>query len=274
MSRYPNPIQSYEQAEAVFKTCRSPVKGKPLSNWCRMYKEGSNYAIKLTGYQQQTLAALCYITRGNKLVFTVSPEQIRIHASTIVGNVSRVVPMRLHRIRKGVYRIGSQAEFFESHREGWAGAWKWLKNEAPQYYPGIKFDLTTGKCVNAKPDLEELVIPDMRKAWRRDLRRYKRGLYARAKLGILSRYAEEMPRRAVTPWQNPDQIKVLIRCMKADKYPTETLKNFSRPMRWRLRWGGLTAQDMMDNIDAVFRQHSLVFRKAYGVFGNTKRAKS
>lgn len=44
-------FRTYADLERLFKTCRSPVKGKPLSSWCKIHKDGNDFYLSFNGFR-------------------------------------------------------------------------------------------------------------------------------------------------------------------------------------------------------------------------------
>ena len=153
--------------------------------------------------------------------------------------------------------------------------------KTPEYFTGIQFDLTTQTCLNPRPDLLDTVIPKVRKQWLRDVKRFKKGLKARAKVGALQGYIDEVvAARATQPsggwrhnfdnnlptWSDPRTTQQVIDCMRTEQYPPDLLKLLVQTTY--LGWGSgeITNSMILENVDRVFNTHSIHYRKAYGVF--------
>lgn len=284
-------LRSYKDAQRLFSNCRRPHMGKPVKRWCRLFKEGNTYVLR-GAYMGKDI---CRITPNNVVTFVMPAADIASNPYTLVSSFYKVLPLLIHRYKTGIYRVGSTAEFDKRvgtpqvasanrwrHHAEQAPAWAWLNNEAPQYFNGIKFDLKTGECLNPQPDMAKTIIPEAKSAWFKDLRRYKRGLKSRAKVGALRGYIEEEnklrtekvvnyyhQRHFLNPWGAEKTVEQFVACIKMDKYPPDVLKGFvaSSRLSWGLR--PTTEQHVLENIDDVFRRNSVLLRKAYGVFGKT-----
>jgi hypothetical protein len=170
-----------------------------------------------------------------------------------------------------MYRIATNKEFKD---------YEWLHKEGQQYRQGIKFNLLTGECINPEPDMMQTIIPEKRAEWLRDLKRFKRGMKSRAKVGALQGFVDEAKRlRAKSAghwafqrdnsidWKAPACAKMIVACMQADEYPPELLQAFVTD---HLCVGFVT---LTEHIDEVCKQNSVQFRAAYGVFGKPKHVK-
>ena len=276
-------FMSYTSMEDYFMRCRQPKKGRPIRSDMRLYKEGNNYGVKMVDWSGSV--------RGEVPVFKVSPknvvtfllplERVLLSAQSLVTVLPRVIPIHLCRAKKGVYRISHEAGM-ETHVYGW----KCMRNEAPQYFKGIKFNFLTGECLNPQPDQATTELPEQRKVWRGELRRYKRGLKARIKVGALEGFIHEEQvalraassvckyRRDVCPdWTQPKLTNLLVKSMRKETYPAELLQAFVRSGMGQ-QYADLTGQHLLRVVDQVFTQNSEHFRRKYGVFGKTLHMKS
>jgi hypothetical protein len=275
---------TYYDVATDFKRCRTASKGRPIKGWCRLFKDGDDYSIRQrTGWgSNRGTVELCRIHPDNTVTFTMPLEELLRHTHTIVSSLWRVLPVTIERKRKGVYKIAgtNNQELQKSSR-----AYDWISNYAPEYFAGIKFDLLSGECLNAKPDMLDTIIPEMRKQWLRDLKRFKRGLKARAKVGALQGHIDAITQEITdgnqwsvrheyeTMLRTPKSVEHLLECMRTEQYPPEILRMFVGTVG--LTWGQreITNQIVLSNVDNLFDKHSLTLRKAYGVFGETLHVK-
>ena len=63
-------ILNYQQADSLWSKVRSPAKGKPVTGWLRMFKEGDDFLFKMTGYGS---VDLCRLSPDNRLTFVAPP---------------------------------------------------------------------------------------------------------------------------------------------------------------------------------------------------------
>jgi len=288
---YDSWIKSYADAARIYSNVRFPENGKPLKRWCRMFKEGDDYVVKLVGWHGKS-PEYFRVSPGDIVTFTLPVDEVRLYAHTIVNSTQRVIPVVLCRYKKGIYRLGSTQEFAIKTKEGvtppymWSGSgWKWLQREAPQYFNGMQFNIATGKCLNPQPDASTEVIPEQRKIWLRELKRYKRGLKTRIKVGALQGYVDkEVAERAQQPphrrksvnanWSSDLWIGKLVSCMQNEEYPAEILKRLVMSYEWRWGQGAFTQEELMWHVDRIFTTNSERLRREYGVFGKTLHEKT
>ena len=280
-------IITYGWCKAHYANVRSPVMGKPmLSSSYRLFREGNDYVIKI-GWRGTIWEPLCRITPNNTLVFE-APLDRMLHNNCSLSNILvKITGIHFTRWKKGMYRLGSEKEAAtkSTSTSPWCPEkWEWLHSKAPLYFNGIKFNLDTGKCLNGKPDPTKKVIPEKRKEWLRDLKRYKRGLKTRAKVGALQTYiqaqnewyasspswTERKNRRPI--WSGQNWCEKLVCCMREETYPPEILKAFTASVEMGWHVNVLTDQHVLEIVDKIFTKHSEEFRREYGVFGETPSA--
>jgi len=282
-------FRSYKSIANHYASVRNPALGKPVSSFCRLWKEGDKFVFRLTWgthwqepYQPTPIAE---VTPDDVLTFVLPYEKMLQSSNSLTMGLHKILPTHLARQKTGVYRIGGMDEFRAAReqargdRQHYRAQWNWLTTKAPRYFEGIKFNLVTSDCLNPRPDPSVEVVPERRTQWLRDLRRYKRGLLTRVKVGALDQHIEwwnitrgeqrKKPwneRNQVVPiWAAPELVAELVACMKANEYPVSMLKNFvaSTGIGWR---GDMTNGDVKDAVERVFTKESENLRRLYGVF--------
>ena len=285
-----NIIKSYKDTEKLWATCRSKKKGKPLNAGWRMFKEKSTFVIcmpdwKANGFHYKPVAS---ITPNNRITMLLSREELLRNSNTIVMVFHKITPIMVQRFDKGKYRIGGQPSVHRPYR--WPSI---TKDNSQQYYKGIKFDLVSGVCINPEPDESVEPIPEKRKVWLRDLKRFKRGLKARAKVGALTMHIQdankmrtensklEWAERAqmVVDWDRTEGLrKKLIHCMRNEVYSEEILMAFVQSVHtdpyWARKGDTIDQEAVLLAVDTIFTKHSEILRREYGVFGKTFHKKN
>jgi len=288
---------SYAEMATDFAKARWPEMGRPIKKGVRLYKEGNNFVVKMYDWYDydpneasDRMTPILKVSPKNIVTFLPPLERVLRRANSLVIMFPRVLPIHLARARKGVYRIDHEVRIpMRAH-----GLWgtypdySYLKNAAPEYFKGIKFNLLTGECLNAKPDMVTTELPEQRKVWRSELRRYKRGLKARIKVGALEGFIHEehaalavdkgrwrYRRDACPDWTQPKLTNLLIKSMRQEKYPAEVLHAFVRSVYADSPYHtNITEQHVLAAVDKVFKKHSEHLRRKYGVFGKTLHTKS
>lgn len=280
-------IKSYNDAARLWATVRSPEKGKPVTNWMRMFKVGDAFEFKLTGYGEREFARL---TPDNTFEFVMTNEMLMQQAQTVVSALHKWLPFSVMRHRKGLYRMGHtqvvadlmNATAVDETRHGkhmWSRYWATytpVMREQNMYFGGIKYDLLTGKCLN--PRVEEKLIenPDQRKKWRNALAKFKRGMKARAKVhaldGIIDQVWAEREGQNRWHWRQPDWsspqwMDLLESSIRYNNFPQELLQGFvqSSGDGYYVQHKP-TSADVVKAVDKVCNDHSVELRRRFKVF--------
>ena len=272
-------ISSHKGAENVYRDCRSPKAGKPLPGAWRLFKNKNTFTICLPlGWRRErTYLPVATVTPNNTLTMLLSKDEVIRHSNTIVLILGGLTPIACQRFGIGKYRIG----------KGY-GHGNWLHSDtSQQYYKGIKFDLMSGVCLNPEPDESVEPVPEKRKEWLRDLKRFKYGLKTRAKVGALTMHIQEanimrtennkLPwherKRLAIKWEDDVWRKKLVQCMKSEKYPPEILTAFVQSVEQSWQHHDITQEQVLEAVNKTFTRHSEVLRREYGVFGKTLHKK-
>lgn len=276
----PVDLESYDNARALFSTCRSEAKGKPLPGRWRMFREDDDYVIAMERWGSYDPLPVCTISPDNVVTFDISEKDLVQYSNSICMVLWKILPIGIIRKRSGVYSIGPVAE----------GATRWYgypcSKRSCEYFRGLQIRLGAVEILNPKPNFTDQVLPDVKKAWLRDLKRFKKGLKVRAKVGALNGVIEDIEQSSAN-WKTtgknfwqfqesraqvdaPEAVELVLECMREDEYPPELLTSLAF-------WGycnhgpyarrEFDQQHMLQFIDRMFTNHSLMYRKAYGVFG-------
>ena len=142
-----------------------------------------------------------------------------------------------------------------------------MKNDAPEYFQGIKFDLSTGKCLNRRVDMLKSVDTDKRKEWLRLLTRWTRGIKVRMKMGVFDGLVE---RRRIEGGNaqggQTGLTEPLYNAIINGVHPTDLLYNIvlqASPTYWNQTT--VTPDDVQRYIKNLQSAHSIYFRQQFGV---------
>lgn len=283
-------FKSYKDVESFFRSVRTPAKGKPLpGNW-RLFKEGRTFIVYLPTWGQRTNGKherrydlpFLKITPNNVVTCVLPLEKLLHNSNSIVMVLHKIIPVRCERARTNVYHMGQGI----TTQTQWGHYYRGLTKEGrTEYFKGIKFNLTTSECLNARPDELKTIKPEQRKTWLSQLKRYKRGLKARIKVGAMDQYIREdnilrtngmlwgektvrMDTFTKHSWR-----KKLVSCMRREAYPPEVLQAFIVSATIGGDETILTQKHVLENVDNVFTSQSVPLRREYGVFGKTLNVK-
>lgn len=229
-------ITSYEHCVHLFKTVRNPLLGKPINGKdLRLYRD-RDMSFRLTK-GERTFAV---IREDNTITFTLDSTTLRnTIAPSLVYCMNRFLPMGLYRVGPGRYRIGK------------LNGYDRLK-ALPEYTQSIKFSLTTCECLNPQPDRKHRIDKAARSVWVKALKDYRKGLYARLKLGVTG------DRDNMDRWFNAED---LCRWIKAGEYP-DVLFNHLAYHTYR----GHEYEEMTKHFENTINNYRDDLRKMFGVF--------
>lgn len=254
-------IKSYDDAVAVFATARSAAAGKPiLSSW-RMYRNSDG-----------SFDICCAWPKGrrNKSIFRINPDNTfevvtdmdtyHYNAPSITMSLHRIVPFQTRRMAKGMYHIAPV---------GWD--WSYVSKYGYEIYPGLKMNLLTQECRNPQTSIRE-VDPEARLIWLRALRKFRKGVKVRIKMGAIE--AIKVPSGTYrTQWASEENIKFLADCIRNEEYPMQLLEAFAlEAMGYSNRWAYRNAtftEAVSAAFDDICKTQSIRLRREFGVFKDT-----
>ena len=251
-------LKTYNDAKDYFSKAKSPSKGRPLNSWGRLYQVGDEYIVRVKTMN------VAKFTPDNKLVFIVSPKDARSYGQTLSSSLHRAIPILWMRTGMQRYRLQHvvNAE---------------LKT-APELFDGLTFDLATGNAVNARKDLKDSVIPDRRTEWLRKLRKFKRGISVRQRMGVFDGYIKEVyadPKNAYAKrpnWNDESTLDMLYNAINNEDFPPNLLKAFVHPSHM-FGWGRIPeSKQVLKVVDSLTKEYSVELRKKFGVFEIQEKA--
>lgn len=253
------------------KLARNKAKGKPLKSTSRLTgpdNEG-NYTVSIHNYP------ICMITPEDVVVF--HDPDIQEVAISMSHNLVQAIGMEFQRVGTGRYRVASvfskpvedmrknykDAGSAHNRSKSWGQYWDYMRKLAPEYFPGIAFNLKTGECLNRRVDALKNVNGDKRKEWLRQVKSFKRLLRVQTKLGVWKALIE----KGVIAEEGPD-IADVMDCMAHGRITESVLHAFGYEITRANRWnGGRPKWEFPDlAINNWFDRNSITMRRAFGVF--------
>ena len=158
--------------------------------------------------------------------------------------------------------------------------WDAFKEHGTEYFAGMTFN-DDGVCINPQYATDGEIDTEKRRVWLRMLRRFKRGLKARAKVGALQQHAKriyekhaEMERKGQHRWQwqmpnwkSKKYYGMLKEAMQSNEYTPEFLEAFVESATPNT-YGNTLATDahILQYVDTLMNDLSYQLRKDFGVF--------
>lgn len=265
-------VTSYDQAAALFAKARDPQKGKPVKRWCRLFKHGDTYQLRMD--YLDTLIAV--FRPDNTLEIVADRKAMRMHSATLTGALHKAIPVMLCRVGVGRYMVASTKAVDAVNDRTICGNQK-VRRVGSELFEGIKFDLNTAMdvCINPKPDVTVSLDPEKRKVWLRSLKAFKRGVAVRVKLGVFEPLCNQVASRraANKTWEKPDWhseqwTNMLYESIRDQQFSTELLTGFVQTAYvsyWRQEQP--TPQKAYSAMESVITDLSVELRRKFGVFG-------
>ena len=286
MSYFGEPlVKDYADCERMFSTCRNPKKGKPMRTWCRLFKNQDVYELKYTSWGGKTTPIAEFHPDGRIVLPSDSYSWQGMHASLSTA-LHNAIPILTERMGRGRYRIAHTGlldrvtpprEQGGNYYQSW---WDAFKEHGNEYFAGMTFN-DDGVCINPQYATDGEIDTEKRRVWLRMLRRFKRGLKARAKVGALQQHAKriyekhaEMERKGQHRWQwqmpnwkSKKYYGMLKEAMQSNEYTPEFLEAFVESATPNT-YGNTIATDahILQHVDTLMNDLSYQLRKDFGVF--------
>jgi len=264
-------IKSYDDAKALFKRARKPAEGKPVKSWTRLFKNGDCFELRCD------YTTLAVIKPDNTITFPLSISNAKGTANTLASSLYRVLPFMWMRLGKGRYAI-EHTKVLDDYVKAKGLSYYWgsyMRDKSPELHSGLKFNLLTGECLNARSKPNGDVNKIARSAWLTALRGFKRGIQIRAKIGVIDGLCQQVvAERGASRdrWQQPDWshdqwTEMLFTAIKNNEFSTELLKGFvmsSKVSYWRHETP--TTKSTLEAVDNICDELSIELRRRFGVF--------
>jgi len=286
MSYFGQPLlKDYADCERTFSTCRTPAKGKPIRSWCRLFKNQDVYELKYISWGGETIPIAEFHPDGRIVLPSDSHAWQAMHGSLSMA-LHNAIPILTERMGKGRYRIahtGLMDRLTPPREQGgnyYQSWWEAFKENGTEYFAGMTFN-DDGICTNVQHAVSGEIDTEKRRVWLRMLRRFKRGLKARAKVGALQQHAKriydkhaEMERKGQHRWQwqlpnwkSKKYYAMLKEAMQTNEYTPEFLEAFVESATPNT-YGNTLATDahILQHVDTLMNDLSYELRKDFGVF--------
>lgn len=253
-------ISSYKAAQLHMEKARSKAKGRPMkgTGW-RLYQDGDEYVVAVYDVQVGRFLS------DNTFMFTLTGNTAHPVAQTLSGTMHRNLPFHWVRYAFKAYRVDHILNLPD--RYVWAHFQK--PTNAPAVYDGLKFDLTTGRCLNPRPDHKREADPERRKEWLAASRAWKRKLKVIARIGGLDGLiAAEKANPTTWPdrprWGLDEWLDILYKAIKDGDCGVDLLRMFVASETHT--WETPTSMQVYERIVKIVSNQSVELRHRFGVF--------
>jgi hypothetical protein len=252
-------IESYEQLSDVYSRCRKPLEGKMLSGWLRARKNNDAFILGMLNWNGKDVE-FATLSKDNILEFTADVGAMRRISITLAQALHRAIGIRWNRVATGRYEVVTYANH--------------ITKSVSEFRKGLKINIISGEILNPYIRNKEVADTDAKKVWLRSLKEYKKGLKARARLGVLDTIITTVlnERSASNGWSEPnwfsdEWIDKLYLAIRDHDFNTDMLTAYCRSSR-RLHWTrpDVTANSTLAGFDQIVKDLSLQLRTKFGVF--------
>jgi hypothetical protein len=274
-------LRSYADADAHFAKAKNPLKGKPLRTWALLKYDDGDYVVHMKHWNAGD-AEIGRFHPDNTFEFTMDTPEMRRFSATLSQAMQKALPFTWFRMGTGRYAVTPTMAAFNKvlslktdEKKMFQDVWNIIKQGTIPVSKGLRIDLATGKALNAQPDILTQVVPEKRKEWLRTLRTYKRSIKVKARLGIIDPLIAEVARERTgtsrNSWLKPDWFseywgEILYTAVKNNDTSTSMLKLFVQSSPHYFHRPARTS-DILEEVEAIFRQQSVSLRRRFGVFG-------
>jgi len=263
-------FHDYNSASAHFKGVRTPSKGKPVRSFGRLFFNNYDKSYDLYVHGRKLLC----LSPDNTLTFTLNETDRKYIGNTLSMALDDCIPFVWERKAVNRYLIFHLTE--PRHQQSW-DIYRDRRKDAQEYFEGIQFNMLTGECLNPRPPFHQAIVPEIRKAWLTALRKWKRGLKVRVKVGGFddlirkSLAAQANLARYRTPvFDGKVELDILYRCIKNNEHPTDMMRMIVDATIYSLgyyRGDSVTKDDVLKYVETMLTARSMDLRKRFGVFG-------
>ena len=244
------------------------------------------YELKYVSWQGKDVDVIAEFHPDGRIVLpsdSITWQSMHVSLSMALHNA---IPILTERMGRGRYRIAhtglmdrvtpAKEQSGNYYRDWWTA----FKEHGVEYFAGMTFN-HEGLCINPQYAVSGEIDTEKRRTWLRILRRFKRGLKARAKVGALQQHAKriydkhyEMERKGQHRWQwqmpnwhSKKYYDMLKEAMQTNEFTPEFLEAFVESATPNT-YGNQIATDthILRYVDTLMNDLSYQLRKDFGVF--------
>lgn len=144
---------------------------------------------------------------------------------------------------------------------------RWWERRAAghEHYRGMQWDISTGVCLNPRPSILKTVNRDKRKDWVASLKRFRRALHTRVKLGVVQSMIDtgkilDMPSVGL-----PELTNNILEAIKSGEVHTDLIGQIIRYTYFK-GWQKSVDNDRFKlTVESIINGNSVRFRQEFGV---------
>lgn len=147
-------------------------------------------------------------------------------------------------------------------------AW-WRPEGGHEHFCGMKWNISTGECLNPRPSVLDHVDRDARKVWMAALRKFRRALDTRIKLGVVKNMIDARDGTKKSPTR-PDVVRGVLTALKTGELHTDLLEDIishACNITWRRQ---TSVEGVRSLVTGLINSNSIRFRQEFGVLKEYK----
>lgn len=262
---------SYGDVAKHFAKARFPERGKPVMSWAKIFRVDDTYELRHGD------VVVGKFLPDNTFTFTMSTQQARNSSTTLSQALQRAIPFVWQRIGVGRYVIKPTPQFREFKvKNPDARSWGYFRDVAGyELFNGLCFDLNTYEPINARPKISDTIDPDKRKVWLSSLRKFKRAVKVRAKLGVIDALIKEVQQERnnierrnwkAPDWNTDEWQNILFTSIKDTECSTELLKAMIKSTSVGFWSSMVSVEHVLEECNRICNSYSVSMRQKFGVF--------
>jgi hypothetical protein len=259
---------SYQDIDTWMTRARNFSKGRPVRSWGRIVPDPASTSTSppylfLVHQNWNKQPTVFRVYSDNIVEWLYTGGQMKGRAHSLVAYLMDVFPFAVARTGKQRYNVYPLARRYS---DVWNGT-------GYEVYPGLKFNMLTGEVLNPKPTPETSeVSPEARRVWLRALRKFKRVMRTRIKLGainpeLIDRGRKLRREQGDSPdWAGAD-ADMLYAALTKDEYPDEFMVKFAATAHNFVWWSQqVQTEHLYKALDDMTSTASIEMRRRFGVF--------
>lgn len=192
---------------------------------------------------------------NNTLIFTTTSAELLPVAASLSSMFHRIFGLAWDRVGRGRYVIHSYAPG-ENYREA--------RKKGHEHYRGMQWDIFTGQCLNPRLSILKTVNKDKRKDWVASLKKFRRAVHTRVKLGVIEKMLQAHPTNGQHVQLDILTSKILDAIKTGDVH-TDLLENIVAYTIQKNRWRSKDSKAVKTTVESIISGNSVYFRQEFGV---------
>jgi hypothetical protein len=259
-------FKTYEHAAAWVKKGRDPSVGRRSGSFMLKLEDTGVITVShsyrvFVDVKARTLGWSCTpfaeLRPGNVFTFTKDSADMRSMSASVSMCLCKVFGLAWERVSTGRYAVW--------HYE-WSLGNYWDQRSKKQHYEhfnGMAWDISQGICFNPRPPMLQTVDKDARKVWVKALKKFRRAVHTRAKLGVVDSLIK----------QDRDYVRIdpeilaeeVLAAIKVDDVHTDLLSKLIKYAKRQNYSHHATTESVTRILESIIDTNSVKFRQEFGV---------